>query len=174
MAMYLIEFKTNNGNSTEYATIAVGTIKELMETLMVLDNSDRVEHWEIINHKPSDFGWSDNDWNKRKDQPKPVSFIILESGVDFNASNLGNDEIYYLAVSDNWKILKDIRHYCLNPLSNELFRYTVEENGKIKRFTGSERITFTEIHAETGLIPLVENAENGKEWIIRKYLMINN
>ena len=107
MAMYLVEAKTIN----EYITTAVGSPKELLELILLLDNSDRVEHWKLVDHKPSDFGWSDNGWNKRKNQPKSVSFVILESGIDFNASNVDSDKLYYLVVPDNWIKLKDIKHY---------------------------------------------------------------
>lgn len=66
MAMYLVEYKSNSGYRTEYVTIAVGSPGELLQLLMLLDNSDRVEHWVIINHKPSDFGWGDDGWHKQK------------------------------------------------------------------------------------------------------------
>lgn len=60
MAMYLVEFKTIN----DYVTIAVGDPRELLETILVLDNSNRVEWWRLVDHVPKDFGWSNGGWNK--------------------------------------------------------------------------------------------------------------
>ena len=62
--MYLVEYKSIH----EYVSVAVDNPRSLLDFILILDKSDRIEWWKIVNHIPSHFGWSDNGWNKLKGQ----------------------------------------------------------------------------------------------------------
>ena len=44
--------------STGRVTLAVASPKELFQIIWVIDNSSETVAWKIVDHKPTDYGWS--------------------------------------------------------------------------------------------------------------------
>jgi hypothetical protein len=57
--MYLLEGIAKH----DRFTVAVSSPRELFSLIIILDSSDSTTAWRIVDHEPTDFGWSPH-WEK--------------------------------------------------------------------------------------------------------------
>lgn len=59
--MYLVEWIVRGGT---VHTLAVSDQRALFDILWVLDASENINAWKIVDKVPSDFGWANTGWIK--------------------------------------------------------------------------------------------------------------